>query len=81
MKTWLMNSKQSPGQSARKFGSPFAHSRQESLLACGVRERERETNVESDTLSASARLICLSRMVRVGSTDGPRSVTLDSLLY
>ena len=42
MKTWLMNSQQSPGQSVRKFGSPSAHNRQESLLACGVWERGRQ---------------------------------------
>jgi hypothetical protein len=41
MKTWLMNSKQSPGQSVRNFGSPSAHNRQESLLACRVWERKR----------------------------------------
>ena len=42
MKTWLMNSKQSPGQSMRNFSSPSAHKRQESPLACGVWERKRQ---------------------------------------
>jgi hypothetical protein len=42
--------------------------------------RERETSVESDTLTASARLICLSRTVREGSADGLRPVNSDWLL-
>jgi hypothetical protein len=42
MKTWLMSSKQSPGQSVRNFGSPSAHKQQESPLACGVWERKRQ---------------------------------------
>ena len=42
--------------------------------------REKETSVESDNLTASARLICLSRTVRVGSADDPRPVNSDSLL-
>jgi hypothetical protein len=34
MKTWLMNSKQSLGQSVHNFGSLSAHKRQESPLVC-----------------------------------------------
>jgi hypothetical protein len=63
----------------RKFASPSAHNRQESPFGVwGVRERE--TRVESDTLTASARFICLSQTVREGSVDDPRPVTLDGLL-
>jgi hypothetical protein len=42
--------------------------------------REKETSVESDNLTASARFICLPRMVHVKSADGPRPVNSDSLL-
>jgi hypothetical protein len=63
----------------RKFGSQFAHNQQESRF--GVWSvRERETSIESDTLTASARLICLSQTVREGSADGPRPVNSYGLL-
>ena len=78
MKTWLMNSQQSPEQSVRKFASPSAHNQQESPF--GVWSvREKKTTIESDTLTASARLICVSRMIRTGTADGPRPVNSDGL--
>jgi hypothetical protein len=65
----------------RKFASPSMHNRQESPFGewC-ARERERERTVESDTLTASARLICLSWTVRAGAANSPRPVNSDGLL-
>jgi hypothetical protein len=63
----------------RKFASPSAHNRQESPF--GVWSViEGKTTVESDTLTASGRLICLSWTVHAGTADGPCPVNSDGLL-
>ena len=65
MKTWLMNSKQSPGQSVRKFASPSAHNRQESPFGVwSVCERDKGWKWHSDCLCPTYLPVA----------DGPRGV-------
>jgi hypothetical protein len=53
----------------------FTNRSQSTRITFGVWSvREKKTIVESDTLTASARLICVSQTVHAGTADGPHPV-------